>query len=134
MAKDYTILAETALRLIKEAGREITFLKFDNTPDSAAKPWAKNTDLRTGAASKITKLFAVSIHPTDINVLGIRIRDVDLMKQLREILIIAPGKAFQGDLKEYQEVDDGIRRFRITFMEQLRPANTTVLWYAGLTG
>ncbi len=133
MAKDYIKIAATALRLIKDAGREITFLKFDDTPDDVTKPWAKNADLRTGPASVSTKLFAVSIHPTDINVLGIRIRDNDLMKQLREILIIAPG-TFQGDLKEYQELDDGIRRFRITFMEQLKPANVTVLWYAGVTG
>ncbi len=133
MAKDYTITAATALRLIQDKGREITFLKFDDTPDDVAKPWAKNSDLRTGAASISTKLFAVSVHPTDINVLGVRIRDDDLMKQLREILIIAPG-TFQGDLKEYQELDDGDRRFRITFMEQLKPANTTVLWYAGVTG
>lgn len=133
MAKDYTITAATALRLIKDKGREITFLKFDDTPDNVAKPWAKNSDLRTGPASVSTKLFATSIHPTDINVLGVRIRDNDLMKQLREILIIAPG-TFQGDLKEYQELDDGDRRFRITFMEQLKPANVTVLWYAGVTG
>jgi len=134
MAKDYNKIAETALRLIKNAGREITFLKFDNTPDDVAKPWAKNTDLRTGAASVETKLFAISMHPTNVSDLGIKIRDDDLLKQVREILVIAPGKAFQGDLKEYQEVDDGVRRFRITFMEQLRPANTTVLWYAGVTG
>ncbi len=132
MAKNYIKVAETALRLIKEAGREITFLKFDDTPDLTAKPWAKNIDLRTGPASVQTTLFATSVHPTDINVLGIRIRDDDLMKQLREILIIAPG-TFQGDLKEYQELTDGIRRFRIAFMEQLRPANVTVLWYAGVT-
>ncbi len=133
MAKDYTKTAATALRLIEDKGREITFLKFDDTPDDLAKPWAKNANLRIGPASVSTTLFATSVHPTDINVLGVRIRDNDLMKQLREILIIAPG-TFQGDLKEYQELDDGDRRFRITFMEQLKPANITILWYAGVTG
>jgi len=133
MAKDYNKIAETALKLIKESGRQVTFLKFDDTPDNAAKPWAKNTDLRTGSASVSTKLFAISVHPTDINVLGIRIRNEDLMSNLREILIVAPGKDFQGDLAEYQELDDGTHRFRISFMERLKPANTTVLWYAGVT-
>ena len=133
MAKDYNKVAETALRLLKEAGRQVTFLKFDDTPDSAAKPWASNADLRTGAASVLTKLFVVSVHPTDINLLGIRIRNEDLMANLREILIIAPGKDFQEDLAKYQELDDGTHRFRISFMERLKPAGVTVLWYAGVT-
>jgi len=130
MAKDYISVADTALRLVQEAGRLVTFRKFLNTLDDVNKPWATSPALRTGATE--VQLWAVSVHPTDINVLGIRIRDDDLLKHVREVLIIAPG-TYQGDLKEFQEVDDGTRRFRISVMEQLRPAGVTVLWYAGIT-
>ena len=128
--KDYVTIADTALRLVKEAGRLVTFRKFLNTLDDVSKPWATSPALRTGATE--VQLWAVSVHPTDINVLGIRIRDDDLLKHIREVLIIAPG-IYQGDLKLFQEVDDGTRRFRISVMEQLKPAGTTVLWFAGIT-
>lgn len=131
MALDYSAIAATALRLVQNAGRQVTFMRFNQTPDSGTKPWGANADLRSTPDDTVS-LWAVSVHPTDINVLGIRIRDDDLLKQVREILIIAPGPDNQEDLRLYQQVTDG-RVFRIVFMEQLKPNDVTVLWYAGIT-
>jgi len=131
MALDYNAIAATALRLVQNAGRQVTFLRFNQTPDSISKPWGANTDLRSNPDASVS-LWAVSVHPTDINVLGIRIRDDDLLKHVREILIVAPGPDNQQDLRLYQQVLDS-RVFRIVFMEQLKPNNVTLLWYAGIT-
>lgn len=128
MALDYDKVKETVHRLVSQNGRIVTFLKYDDIPDS--DPWGEDSNLRDPANT--LELPAVSVHPTDVNVLGIRFREDDLLFHLRALLLVAPGE-YQGNLADYQEVIDGGKTFRISFMEELKPATTRLLWYAGLT-
>lgn len=131
MSIDYVSLANTALRLVTNAGREITFRRYDADLQNTDQPWGPANDLRGDPEEELT-LNAVTVHPTDVNDLGVRIRDADLMKFTRKLFIVAPGSDVQSDLSEFQEVVDGSETFKITMIDKLQPGDTILLWYVGV--
>lgn len=123
---DYTALAATALRLVKDSGRLVQFRKLNSDPVDNAKPWRGAADPTVGGVT--VDAYAVAVPPSSASALGLSTSDSDLVKRSEQILIVAPASA---DLAEFHEVIDG-RTWRITGVETLRPADTTLLYFVGV--
>jgi len=128
MAFDYDALADDALALITEFGRTATFVKFDETPADAAKPWRGNLTPREtpSASTSILTLFA---HPSSATQLGLSIREADFTGRETQIAVIAPGSTSVIDYKTYDEVLDGTTRWKITRTEVLKPGPVEMLYF-----
>lgn len=123
---DYEKLKATAARLIKDSGRSVSFIAFDETVDDASTPW-KNSTPRTGGTS--VSLNAVFVPPTSLQELGANVQVQRLALTVEQILIVEPGT---NDLKDYKEIDDGGTRYSIEFIEILKPGDTVLLAYVGV--
>ncbi|MCK5131701.1 MAG: hypothetical protein KAR40_06060 [Candidatus Sabulitectum sp.] len=128
MAIDYVKLAATALRLIAAAGREITVIKFNQTPADAGKPWEGPSDPQTvpDATSTVKGVF---VSPAGAPALGLQAISEDLLKITVEIAIVHAGSF---DLAEADEIIDGGVHKTISFVDKLKPADTTLLYFIGV--
>jgi hypothetical protein len=132
MAIDYVAIANSTKALIDSIGRTVTLVKHDRTPADAAKPWNGPADPRlTPAASVDVK--AVFVEPRATDKLGVSIKDNDLFKGATEIALVGPGSSETNDFGTFDELreDDG-QYYRITGIEKLRPAGTTLLYFIGV--
>jgi hypothetical protein len=127
-AFDYTGLANDAKQLVADFGRTATFIKFDETPADAAKPWRGNlTPRETPADSKA--LLTVFAHPSSATQLGLTIREEDFTGRETQIAMIAPGSTDLTDYTTYDEVLDGTTRWKITRTERLKPGSTVMIYF-----
>lgn len=134
MAIDYNKLAQTAIRLVRNAGRTADFFRIDQRPLDEDRPWLgpdPDSDNYLPDAEELG-VPVVSVSPADGNRLGITVLDEDALKRLSKILIAAPGLVHTEDLSRMNYVvDEGVRH-EIEFTEVLRPATTTVLYFVGV--
>jgi hypothetical protein len=126
MAIDYNAKAALVASKIQQYGREVTFLKLDKTVADATKPWRGATD-PIGNAEELP-VSIVSVDPTSLSSLGNSRKLQEMIKTSREIMM-APAT---GALEDFDMVQDGIDRFRITGVEKLKPGNVTLLYYVGV--
>lgn len=129
---DYVEIANIAKTLIDENGREVTIVRFDQSPGDPTKPWRGPADPRATPDATAT-VKGVFVPPSGAAKLGLSTVDQDLMKRTSEILIVAPGAdAPPFDLATANEIiDDGVNK-RITFVETLRPNVVTLLYFVGV--
>lgn len=125
---DAVKLAATALRLLNDNGRSVTFIQHDTTPEIAAQPWDGPAAPRTTPASTLV-LSAVFAHPRFVDRLGLTIEVDDLIRRSEQIMIVSQGT---NDLSIFQEVLDGTTYWKITGVEILRPGDTTLLGFVGV--
>ena len=134
MAIDYDKLAQTAFRLVENAGRTADFYRIDQRPLDEDKPWLgpdPDPDNYLPDAQELG-VPIVSVSPADGNLLGITTLDEDALKRVSKLLITAPGLTHTEDLSRMNYVvDEGVRH-EIEFVEVLRPATTTVLYFVGV--
>lgn len=121
---DFTRIAETAKRLIKNNGRPITFIRFNQQPADEAKPW-----LGPSGEEELLELDGVFVPPGSVKLLGEQIQWRDLVTTSEQLVITAQG---DNDLKEYTEILDRSQRWGIIGMQVLRPADTTLLAFVGV--
>ena len=131
MAKDYASLADAARRLVIEYGRNMFVIKFDSTVADSSKPWEGPPNPRAGTVVS-TAVPGISIGVGEGIKLGIVVKDSDLSKQTEQILILAPGSELQLNLEDYNEVQDQSTRWRVVWVEKLRPATLTLLYFMGV--
>lgn len=125
---DYDEILETVHELVQGSGRLVTFQKASSTPPDGSKPWrGPVAPLSPPALSEA--LYAVAVPPTSLDALGLRTISDDLVKRCREILIVEPGT---NDLSSFTHVVDEGRTYSFEFVEKLRPADTTLLFYVGV--
>lgn len=118
------ILAEAAV-LIKENGREVTFIKHNTTLADSAQPWEGPTNARTLPASTV-KMDALFFSPSVAEKLGISFESTDLMTRAEQILMVIPGTV---NVEEFQEVLDGSVYWKIGHVEIFKPGTVTALAY-----
>lgn len=129
MTLDYAEIAADALELVTEAGRSVTLVELNNTPADAQKPWRGATDPRLVPTATLA-VPAVFVEPSSAQWLGLHLEISDFVKKSSQIAIVAS----TADLKSYNEIiDTDSTRWRITGMEQLKPASTSLLYFIGLT-
>ena len=126
---DYAEIAAVAETLIDETGRDVTFIRWDQTEADATKPWKGPSNPRTTPdATDTVKATFVPIS-TAASSLGIKIEDADLLKRTSQVCLVAPASF---DLSTAQEIIDGAVHHRITFVEKLQPADVVLLYYVGV--
>ena len=124
---NYTKLAATALRLVENAGRAITLVKFHTTPGNASKPWLGATSPRGANATQLNTT-GVFVEPSSATSLGMSTEISDLLKRSEQVIIVAS----TSDLSQYHEVIDNSIRWKIEGMEKLAPGATTLLYFIGV--
>jgi len=131
MAFDYLPILADAKELIEEFGKQVTFKKYDLTPDDSAKPWEGAADPRGTATSTI--VWAVPVPPSSDEELGIDTDDTrqddGYQRRVDQILIVEPGEDVPDTLDTYNEVVIDGQTFGITRASKLRPAGVTLLYF-----
>jgi hypothetical protein len=122
---DYVKLAATSTRLIRSAGRSVTFRQLDRTPADPAKPWLGPADVSSGLTELTAYAVAVDAQGSD---LGFKTMVEDLLKRCETVFVTGPQTA---DLANFDEVSDGGTIFRIKEVQTLKPAETVLLYYVG---
>ncbi len=126
--RDYTKTAATALRLVTKYGREVTLIDFNTNSADATKPWQGASNPRGGAVVE-SVVPAVFVPPSSATSLGLSSETSDFVKRSMQIMIVAS----TADLSLFNEVKDADDvRWKITGMEKLKPANTTILYFIGV--
>lgn len=126
---NYVKLAETAQRLVKKNGREVTFIRFNTAPTVSDAPWRGNEQPRQAPTAQ--KVFsAVFVGPSAaMSLLGNKSTVADLFMSCEQVCIVAT----TDDLKDYNEVmDSDGRRWKIVVQEKLAPGPVTLLYYVGV--
>jgi hypothetical protein len=133
MARDYSAIADTAKRLVTDAGRAVTFVRLGSTPADASKPWRSAADPR-GTPEAELELTAVFVNPWSTKDLGFGSISEDLMKRSKQVLVLAPGSAEQTPLNTFHTVldTDGVE-WKIEGVETLKPAGVALLYYVGVS-
>ncbi len=121
------ILAEAAV-LVKENGREVTFIKHNATLADAAQPWEGPVDARTTPADTKT-LDAVFFNPATLAALGISFESTDLVPRAEQIMMVIPGAV---NVEEFQEVLDDGTYWKIGHVEVFKPGTVNALAYVAV--
>lgn len=130
MNKDYTPNLETVKRLINKFGREIILRKLDGFSQYPDEPWLGAADPVSSADT--ISLYGVAVPPSSLAKLGFDATTNDFIKDLKEILIVEPGENDPENIELYNTVLDGTSEYKIMFIEKLRPATLTLLYFIGL--
>lgn len=128
---DYARAADRAQALLERAGALVTFERLETAEPDPEKPWDGPENPRSPAAKSVS-LPTVAVPPSSASQLGMRTVDEELLRRTSQILIVAPGAAETADLATFQEVVRDGKRSRINFVETLRPAAQTVLYFVGV--
>jgi len=130
---DYAAKLAKVKEKIRAKGRQIALSNLD--PDSAtpSKPWLGATNPRDPLNTDSTIIYAVNVPMSAASSLGIRSEAVDLYKDTQSVFIAEPGEDTPEDFDQYQVITDGSQEFKITFIEKLKPADLTLLYYIGVT-
>lgn len=129
---DYAAKLAKVKERIRAKGRQIKLSSLD--PDSAtpSKPWLGATDPRDPLNTDSTTIYAVNVPMSSASSLGIRAEAVELYKDTQSVFIAEPGEDTPEDFDQYQIATDGSQEFKITFIEKLKPADLTLLYYIGV--
>jgi hypothetical protein len=131
VAIDYAQLADVARELVEEAGREVTFIQYNETASDPSRPWRGAADPRVSVVQE-HELPAVAVDVGTAKKLGMAVKDEDLLKRVSQFLVVAPGDGFSGDLRDVHEAIDEGTRWQVLAVDVLRPASVTLLYYVAV--
>lgn len=126
---DYTRLAATAQRLIKNNGRSITFVKLDEASADPTQPWNGPSTNETTLALNGVFVPPNTVRQFGLSALGEGTEFKDLVTFSEQVIITAQG---ENDLREYTKVIDRSDRWGIIGLQVLRPGDTTLLAFVGV--
>lgn len=117
--------ANSAKRQIDRVGRRVTFQRVVQTPD-ATRPWIVVSEIEELTAT------AVFVPPTGSG-LGYRITNPDLIERVQQIAIVSLGGAATERLTSFDKIEDSDGSlWHIEFVQELRPASVSILYYVGV--
>lgn len=128
MAFDYQPIIDTATELLTEFGRSIVVQRLDQTASDAARPWRGPADTTAGFAATVDTV-AAAVPPSSAKQLGLSSVPADQLARIEQILIVAPTAV---SLTEFDQVADGGESWEIEFVEELKPADDTLLSFVGV--
>jgi len=133
MAVDYDEALAVVQELIEESGRQVTFIRFKQTPEDANKPW-NGPDDPDGTPDAEETLWGVFVPPSGSNDLGLKAIDNDLLKRITAICLAAPKSAAPVfDITTANEVIDDSLHYKVEFVKMLKPADKTLLYIVGVS-
>jgi hypothetical protein len=131
MPKDYAPTLATAKRLVRQFGRQVTLRKLDNTSSNPSKPWLGATNPATTAT--LASVYAVAVPPIPGSELGFSAIPDDLLKSIEQMFIVEVGETTPEALDTYTTLfDSDSKEYRIIYVEKLKPANLTLLYFIGV--
>lgn len=122
---DYAEILAIAVELIDDAGRDVVMQQLSATAADANKPW-KGPGTATVASSVNTKACFVPPSGTDF---GREFFDSELLKRCEQVALVA-GNA--TDLSAFTTILDNNQRWKIEWVQELKPGDTTVLYAFGV--
>lgn len=129
MAVNYGSLAATAERLIRENGRDITFIRKSRTPMNPAKPW----DGRAGAATPDPEDSRVTVKGVMWPYTEDEMRDENTRRASNRALVSAVAFGAGKTHEDMEYVEDGVTgKWRVVKVEALQPGDTNILFIAQL--
>lgn len=127
MALDYEELVAVALELITDTGRAITFEKLSGEPADEDKPWRGSG--ADGQVPESTVDTVGTFVPASGNDLGEIVRNKELLKAVDQVVLV-PGN--EEPLEDYTTILDKDERWKIEWVQVLRPGDTVVLYAVGV--
>lgn len=122
---DYAAFATLATTMINDAGREVTFNRFAQGAADTDKPWqGPSPSAEPDATDDVAAAFVGGAG------LSIRTVDKELLKKTEKVALVGPGASF--DLATANEVVDGSVKYRVLWVETLKPGDTVVLYMVGV--
>ena len=125
---DYVKLAAVAERLVRQNGREITFVKKERTAADPSRPWKGPVD-----GEELLPLYGVFVPPNTVrqfglSALGEGTEFVDLIAFSEQVAIVFPG---ENDLRQYTTIRDNGVNWNMIAMQLLQPAGIKLLAFVG---
>lgn len=127
---DYVKLAATANRLVTESGRNITLVRKSRTPKDVSKPWLGNTDDETTLVVPGVQMMPAAVRIFGLAALGDSSEFRGLVRYAELVYVVFQG---ENDLKNFTIVRDGGIDYKIEATQTLKPANTTLLGFIGVS-
>lgn len=116
---NYGPISAKAQELVAKFGKDIQLIKLAAPAADALKPW------EGGNSEVLVTYQALMVDPGK---LGLNVEVLDFLKQSRQVAVIAT----TDDLTVYHKMLEGAQRWKITGMQALKPAGTSILWYVGV--
>jgi len=132
VAFDYVSVADDARELVQDFGTVVTFNSLGETPADTSKPWDGPANPRAPVESSAS-LPIVAVPPSRASELGMRTIKQDLLSRTTEIWIVAADPAQNFDVSKAEEAVRAGQTWQIVFVETLRPAVDTVLYFVGVS-
>lgn len=127
---DIAPIIATARVLLKENGREVTFIAHNTTLNDNTQPWEGPADART-APSKTSKMDAVFFNPGERDRLGKTFVSEDLVNRSEQIMMVIPPTGV--NVEDFQEVIDDGTYWKVTGSEVFKPGKIVALAYVGVS-
>lgn len=126
---NFTKLAATAKRLIEKNGRTVTITKDDRTPADPSMPWLGPDDVPT-SPDGLTFQAKVAFVPATGGGLGNRRQENPSVEDLEfKQGLVAHGSLPAGtDLLTFNWLVDGLKVYRLESVEELKPADTELIY------
>ena len=129
---DYAAKLAKVKAKIRAKGRQIMLSKIYSNSADVGRPWLAAGDSRDQMIAANATVYAVNIPMGAAGSLGLRSEVVELYKNTQSVYIAEPGEDSPEDFDRYQLITDGGQEFKISFIEKLKPADTTLLYYIGV--
>ena len=127
MAVNYANMQALAKRLIEENGRSVTLNQLTATPTDSNKPWRANATPRdTLPAEQTVTVTGVYLDTISSRYLGITIQRVDSEDAEAKLFMVATTSAPDHDLKQFNELVDGIDVYNLTTLNVLQPGSSEI--------
>lgn len=127
MALDYAPILADAQQLIADTGRLTTFEILSATPADPAKPW-RGPAAPAVANSRATMATFVPAQGADLGRMGISEQLLARVEQVALVAGDASGFNYEGATSA---TDSGVR-WRIDWVQTLRPGGTSLLYAMGM--
>ena len=134
---DFVRAAATAKRNIEKNGRFVTLVKASRTPGNAAQPWRGPASPEV-PADQLGPVKMAFIPPSG-NDLGRRFTDDEgqLTRTISQVGLLAADSVealdAAAEVGTYDSITDGGRAWKILEVEELKPAEKTVLYVLRLS-
>jgi hypothetical protein len=130
MSEFYDSMVATAQEMMSEFGREVLLTREDLMPTDASKPWKG-----TSGVPVTQPIMAIVIPPAAVRIWGLAAlgdanKFEDLLIKSQKLLIMCPGTI---DITQFSSVTDEGKEYGVTAFQILKPGDTVILAYVGIS-
>lgn len=123
---NYDKLLATVVRLIASTGRVVTFEQLTGEAIDSSKPWRGAGEPTRGLSDDQVATF---VPPSGLD-FGKEFLQAEQLKRCEQVCLTAPSTVF--DLSDCTCIVDGAVRWAIVWVQELKPADTTLLFAIGV--